>query len=1010
VYRKTNSAGAAEQFLGEGMRVWASVVILRVAILALMGAMCGGLLGAPVHAQGTGAIHGQVLDPSGAAVVDASVIATTADQQTLGAVTGPQGAFDLKNLAAGTYKVEVIAKGFQVYTNAAVQVAAGQTLQLKVSLEIEVEQQQVVVTDSPVALDVSPSNNAGQVTLSGHDLDALPDDPDELQTDLTALAGPSAGPNGGQFYIDGFTAGQLPPKSAIREIRINSNPFSAQYDKVGYGRIEIFTKPGTDKWHGQFSVNANPSAINSKNPFFDSSASTSAYPSYDSVQYSGNVGGPLSKKASFFVSGDVRDINDLGIVNAQVLDAAGDPEPFSDAVPVARRRYNIAPKLDYQLGKNNTLTVRYQYYRDTWDNQGVGGFTLPSQGYNTVNTENTLQVSDTQMFGTKVVNETRFQYLRDALSEIPVSTDPTITVPLYFSGGGSAGGTQLDTTNHYEFQNYTSIALTNHFLKFGARLRGVTDNSYSNAGFNGSYFFPSLAAYQATLGGLPSAAQYTLTTGQFTPSGIGNPNINVSQVDVGLYVEDDWRIKPNITLSYGLRFESQNNISDHADWAPRLGLAWGLGGGAKSAPKTVLRAGAGIFYDRFDESNVATEDRLNNINLAQVVVTNPTFFGATPPPLTLGPTTLATYYQYNNRQKSPGVFQVAVSMERQLTKYANLNVSYLHSTGWDQLLTDNINTPTGIDFPYYLNPGTGTRPNPNAPFANIYQYLSGANFKQNQLFVQTTVRAGAKVTMFAYYVLNYANSDTSGVNSFPSNPYNISEDYGRASFDIRNRFFLGGSVGLKWGLRLSPFLIASSGTPYSITLNNDLIGSSQFNQRPSTVPNTTIPSANITIPGFGTYNSLPNIGDEIPINSLTSANRFTLNLRLAKTFGFGPDTKKGANASGGGNRGGGGPGGPGGPGGGGGGRGFGGGPGFGGGGGGSDTTRKYSLTLSVNARNLFNNVNLAVPSASIIPPEAIGEAPTYSTRYFGVANALAGGPFSSNAANRQIYLQAAFSF
>jgi hypothetical protein len=196
-------------------------------------------------------------------------------------------------------------------------------------------------------------------------------------------------------------------------------------------------------------------------------------------------------------------------------------------------------------------------------------------------------------------------------------------------------------------------------------------------------------------------------------------------------------------------------------------------------------------------------------------------------------------------------------------------------------------------------------------------------------------------------------------------------------------------------------MIASSGTPYSITLNNDLIGSSQFNQRPSTVQNVTVPTANITIPGFGTYNTLPNIANEIPINSLTSEGRFTLNLRLAKTFGFGPDTKngKGGGGGGGGNRGGGG------------GRGgspFGGGPGFGGSG--SDTTRKYSLTLSINARNLFNNVNLAVPSASIIPPEAIGEAPTYSTRYFGVANALAGGPFSSNAANRQIYLQAAFSF
>ena len=274
--------------------------------------------------------------------------------------------------------------------------------------------------------------------------------------------------------------------------------------------------------------------------------------------------------------------------------------------------------------------------------------------------------------------------------------------------------------------------------------------------------------------------------------------------------------------------------------------------------------------------------------------------------------------------------------------------------------------------------------------------MSEANFNQNQLFVQSTVRAGTKATLFAYYVLNYANSDTSGVNSFPSNPMDIAEDYGRASFDVRNRFFMGGSIGLPKGFRLSPFMVASSGYPYSITLNQDLIGSSQFNQRPSSVPNVN-PNYNVTVPGFGTYNSLPNIADEIPINSLTSAGRFTLNLRLAKTFGFGKETKGGAGSGGGGGgRGGRGGGNP-----------FGGGFGFGGG---TGTTQRYNLTLSANARNIFNNVNTAVPSATIIPPQTLADSASYSTRYFGIPNALAGGPFSSTAANRQIYLQASFSF
>ena len=272
--------------------------VTRIATIAFLGFI---LATASPAQTGVGTIRGQVTDPSAAAVVGASAVVTTPDGKTLAATTNRDGVFELKGLAPGKYTVEVIAKGFALYKNEAVQVAAGQVQDLEISLTIEEEQQQVTVTEQPGAVDVSPTNNAGSIVLNGAALDALPDDPDELQTDLTALAGPSAGPNGGQFYIDGFTAGQLPPKSAIREIRINQNPFSAEYDKVGYGRIEVFTKPGSDKWHGGFSVNANDSAFNSKNPFFVSQdAAGTPYPGYYSTQYSGNLGGPLSKKLRFF--------------------------------------------------------------------------------------------------------------------------------------------------------------------------------------------------------------------------------------------------------------------------------------------------------------------------------------------------------------------------------------------------------------------------------------------------------------------------------------------------------------------------------------------------------------------------------------------------------------------------------------------------------------------------------------------------------------------------------------
>jgi uncharacterized membrane protein YgcG len=726
------------------------------------------------------------------------------------------------------------------------------------------------------------------------------------------------------------------------------------------------------------------------------------------VQYSGNIGGPLSKKASLFVTEDIRDIHDLGIVNAQIVDPTTFAvEPFSAAVPNPKTRYNIGPRLDYALTKNNTLTVRYQYYRNDETNDGISGFSLPSQGYNSLETEQTVQIGDTQIFGTKVVNETRFQYLRDETTQTPDSTAPSIMVPLAFNGGGYSAGLVNDNTNQYEFQNYTSIQFTKHFLKFGARLRGYTDGNSSTGGFNGTYVFPSIQAYINTLQGVPSANQFTVTANPANTTLAANPFVRVSQVDVGLYIQDDWRVRPNITLSYGLRFESQDNISNHADWAPRLGFAWGIGGGGKTAPKTVLRAGFGIFYDRFLTSYVLEQDRLSGVNLAEYVVPSPDFFNpnpSTPPLLTPTPTSLLTMYKPNPNLHAPYIAQTAVSLERQINKVTNLSVSYLNSVGNDQFLTNNINAPTNANdfYPYYLDPAAAVRPIANE---NIYEYQSNAIFRQNQLFVQSRVMAGPKVTLFAYYVLNYAKSDTSGANSFPSNPFNIMQDYGRASFDARNRFFLGGSIGLPWGLRLSPFMIASSGSPYNVTLSQDLIGSSQLNQRPSLATGTATGPI-VTVPGFATYNTVPGVNAvPIPINDFTGPNHFTLNLRLAKTFNFGPENTgpSGGGPSGGGRRGGGG----------GGGRGGGGGANPFGGGGfstGSAQSRRYGITLSINARNIFNDVNPMNPSAVLNPPPTPGGDASFNARFFGVPNELAGGPFSSNSANRQIYLQAGFSF
>ena len=804
-------------------------------------------LAAPASAQTTpGALHGVVTDPSGAVVPRANVVVTAPGGKPLTATTNRQGAFAFEGLAAGKYTVVVTIKSFATYENDDVEITSGQTQNLAVALAIEAQQQQVTVTSEGPTVNVSPENNAGAIVISGKELDALSDDPDELLSDLQALAGPSAGPNGGQLYIDGFTAGQLPPKSSIREIRINQNPFSAEYDKIGYGRIEILTKPGTDKFHGHFEVQGNDSALNTKNPFAQGSI-----PGYDKVQYEGSLSGPLSKKASFTFTVQQRNINDLSIVDACVP-GSGSPAntcnssslvPFNASVPNRLTRTNIGPRLDYQLTPTNTLTVRYQYYRDNEINQGIGGRTLPSQAYNALSTEQTLQVSDTQILSPHVVNETNFQYIRDVSSQTPQTallnpascpaSGPTLVLSGEFSCGGNYQGNTADTQNHYEFQNYTSWALGKHFLKFGARLRDVDDQNRSVSGFNGQFTFPDIAAY---LAGTPN--QFALTA--------GIPNAHVNLFDAGLYVQDDWRVKPNITLSGGLRFETQNHISDHADWAPRVAIAWGLGHG--KAPKTVLRAGWGIFYDRFQESNVLEEERLNGVIQTEYVINNPAFYPTVPsPPSPDLPGSASTIYMTPTSLHAPYTMQTALTLERQLTKISTLSVTYLNSRGVHQLLSNSINTPD----PYL--PGN---PRMFPAEGNIYQYESDGVFEQNQLIININVRAGSKLALFGYYVLNYANSDTSGVSSFQSNPFDLAQDYGRASFDTRNRVFFGGSVLLPHAVRLSPFLIASSGRPFNVTIPNDLLGTTILNQRPALVSTATCSPVQISSSGGGSMNIL----------------------------------------------------------------------------------------------------------------------------------------------------------
>jgi hypothetical protein len=985
----------------------------------------------------TATLRGRITDPSGALIPGATVtILTSAGTTVTTATADGSGNYSANNLAPGGYIVRASFAGFADSTSPTIQLAAGQVKRVDIAMAIEVAEQSVTVTDESPSVNVEAGGNASALVIKGKDLDALSDDPDELSNELQALAGPSAGPNGGQIYIDGFTGGQLPPKSAIREIRINQNPFSAEFDKLGYGRIEILTKPGTDKLHGQFFVQGNDSSFNTGNPF------TKDLPAYDSYQFNGSVSGAMSKWSSFFFTGEQRNTSDAYVYTAQL--APPPTAPVTGGVYSPRVRTNLAPRIDLQFGQKNTLTVRYQFYRDS--ESGVLGATtdLPTQANASSSTEHTLQLSDAEVINDHIVNETRFQYIRDNANDTSVSTAPDVQVPAYFNSGGSPSQLSNDHQDHLELWNITTMSVGPQAIKFGTRIRDNRDANTTNANYNGTFNFSSLASYNLLQTDLANGETFAEIAAACTPGAtcalpnkltytFGPQAAQANVFDAALFFQDDWKVNKNLTASGGLRWESQNHISDHSDWAPRVSFAYALDGHKNGAtPKTVLRGGFGIFYDRFALNNLLVAERQSGGPNAQqqVAISNPTCFTAT----SLSSIDLAgcgsattsaeTKYAIAPDYHSPSTQQTGVSIERQLTKTITGTVTYLHSFGVHQLVTRDANAYEPGTYEFGSSTLTGVRPTSFPGIINEY-YPEGV-FKQHQIILNMNARISPNLSIFGFYNWTNAKTDGSG-GSNPSNSYNLSQDYGRAAFASTNMVFMMANYTGPWAIRFNPFLIAQSGKPYNITTANDLTGDNYFNDRPGVATSAQCSSGNSEYvdTSFGCLDTIPQPGESLlGANSATGPAAVAVNLRISRTFGIGPKLQ-GANN---GNNQGGGPGG--GPPGGGGGRGGGGGPGGGGPGGGlgpgglsggggggrggfgpTNTNHKFNLTFSAQALNLFNDIDYGQPSGTVIPT-ANGDGTFNAGPRFGQSLSLARGIFASptSSAARRIFFQAVFAF
>jgi len=939
----------------------------------------------------TASLAGHVTDPSGALVPGAAVVIRGSGGPR-NSIADSSGAYAFNSLQPGAYQVSASAPQLAVQAPLSVTLRDGAN-RVDIQLIVVTTTERLTVGENAAAgLSTEAIFNASATIITGSDLEALSDDPEDLQADLQALAGPSAGPSGGAIFVDGFSGGQLPPKESIREVRINSNPFSPQYDKLGYGRIEIFTKPGSDKFHGTVTYNLGTDWWNSRNPYAAVKAPFLLQETENSFS------GPLGKRASFTLDVERQAVDNGSVSNGVVLDDNLNPVPFSSVLKTPQRHWLVGPHVDYRLDDNNTLTMRYLYTRAAIMDAGIGSFDLISRGSDVLTTFHTGQIGETSVHGT-LVNEVRFQFFQRDNGTTANLIAPEIQVSGSFNGGGATTSHGTDTQNSYEFQNYTSVVHGAHFLRFGVRIREQTEDSLSPANFNGTFTFtgglgPALdsnnqpvldASGQPVMIAINSIEEYRRTllfqslnyspalirslgggASQFTLAA-GQPGLSVGQFDISPFFGDEWKIRPNLSLSLGLRFETQTNIHDYRDFAPRIALAWAPGTHVGKPPKTVLRPGVGIFYDRFALANVLAADRFNGIVQQQFVVNNPDFYPTVPSLSTLsGIATQQPIQKIDSNLRAPYVIQSALTLERQLPLNNTLALTYTNSYGLHLFRSEVI-------------------PGENPTFL----MTSDGRYNQNQFIANINSKVNPAVSFFGYYVWNHAMSDTDGITTFPANPRNFAGEYGPAATDVRHRVLFGGTVNLRWNIRLNPLFTAQTGAPFNITTGLDNYGTTIFTARPGIATDPSRPGLVPTSYGLLDPNPMP--GEVIlGRNAGRGPAMINFNLRFSKTWGFGSERGGGTSARSSrdagsaigpalsaptGNR-------------------------------GlfnqPSTPRKYNLTMGMSVRNLLNHNN---------PGPIIGNI---SSPLFGQANQIAGSPngegFLETASNRRLELQIRFTY
>jgi hypothetical protein len=812
------------------------------------------LLVGPAGAQrapGHRSIAGSVQDTSGAVIPGATILLRSADGKIVAqTVSGSTGDFRFDNVSASSYEIDVSHDGFRETRQA---IRTGSTLlpPVRIVLPVASVDEQVTVsapeTSGQISTDIAQNQNSN--TIDRDALDRLPVFDQDYITAMSRFLDPDAtGTNGITLVVNGVEAnGPGVTASAIQSVKINQNPYTALFSRPGRARVEITTKSGTAQFHGSANFLYRDSLFDARNAF------AVTKPAEQRTYYEGSVTGPLnhSGKTTFLAALDKDNDNQEAIVVA-----AGPNGPIDTNVPNPMHHYFLSGRVFHDYSQANQLWMGYSYEHKTVENQGVGGTVLPEAGTNTLFFEHEVNLGHMYAFSPKLLNQLHMLVGHFDNQIHSLNENPQIIVSGSFTGGGAQADFRR-TEYHFDGTDILTYATGKQEMKFGVDVPDISRRAYDDfTNQAGTYSFAGLAEYSAA-----QPFSFLIQSGQ--------GHVTFLEKTFAIIFEDTVRLKPNLSIAAGARYYWQNYFHNVPyNVAPRFSFAYA----PASKGKTVIRGGAGFFFDRTGPAPISDLLHFNGVRLKRFILENPSY-PATKAEIESQPTGVVVL---DPHQRIPYIIQYSVGVEQQLTPKSSVSAAYIGTRGIDMFRSVDANAPAP--------PGYGVRP--NSALGQERQLQSEGYQKSNSLELSFRGRPAKFFAGQAQYTLGKTYNNTSGITYFPANSNFPNMDWGRSDNDRRNRFDLLGTFSAGTWFDFGTALSLYAGKPVEITTGNDENHDGLPLDRPSGVPRNSLHGPGYTNLDLNLGHDfvLTKAGKEGPVATLTINSFNVLNHKNDVTY------------------------------------------------------------------------------------------------------------------------------